>query len=332
MGSKAEALVSALTAHQTVAIKKLRHPIHPPTATIIHTNVTSQQKSMAKKKQSLFDDITHISAALPWQFSLILAIAAYLGFHHVAAMPPAPLQMQAGNIGASMAGAFWRAAGSILQYIMPLAFALGALVSVLKRRKQSKLHDTVTATPHRGTLEKMSWSEFEGLTAEVFRRKGFQVIERGGAGPDGGVDVELRMGSDKYLVQCKQWKSLKVGVATIRELYGVMTAEGAVGGFVVASGEFTSDARSFAEGRSIKLVHTAEMLKMVAETRKGEAAELPPAAKPNLAKATAAAVTPLCPKCGAAMILRTSKKVGAAGIAFWGCSKFPECRGVLKMD
>lgn len=287
---------------------------------------------MAKKKQSLFEDISYIATKLPWQVSLIIAIFAYMWFHHVAALPPAPSQIQAGNIGASMAGAFWRAAASILQYIVPLAFVLGALVSVLKRRKQSKLHDAVATTPHRGTLEKMSWSEFEDLTAEVFRRKGFQVIARGGAGPDGGVDVELRMGSDKYLVQCKQWKSLKVGVATVRELYGVMAAEGAVGGFVVASGDFTSDARSFAEGRAIKLVHTAEMLKMVTETRKGETAGLAPAARPKQAKAPVARMTPLCPKCGVAMVLRSSKKVGAAGNAFWGCSKFPECRGVLKVE
>lgn len=302
-----------------------------PTATITHLNVTPKQKSMAKKKQSLFEDITYIATKLPWQISLIIAIAAYLGFHHVAAMPPAPLQIQDGNIGASIAGAFWRAAGSILQYIVPLAFALGALVSVLKRRKQSELHDTVAATPNRGTLEKMSWREFEDLTAEVFRRKGFQVSERGGAGPDGGVDVELRMGSDKYLVQCKQWKSLKVGVATIRELYGVMTAEGAVGGFVVASGDFTNDARTFAEGRSIKLVHTAEMLKMVAEACEDGASGQKSEVKSYQAKAPAA-VLPLCPKCGAAMVLRSSKKVGASGNAFWGCSKFPECRGVMKVD
>nr|WP_264178093.1 restriction endonuclease [Dechloromonas denitrificans] len=71
------------------------------------------------------------------------------------------------------------------------------------------------------------------------------------------------MGQDKYLVQCKQWKVAKVGVATVRELYGVMTAERAVGGFVVASGEFTDDARSFAEGRSIQLVATLSLLSMI---------------------------------------------------------------------
>jgi len=287
---------------------------------------------MAKKKQSLFDDITHIAAALPWQISLILACATYFGFHHVAAVPPTSVQPGTANISAVLTGGLLRSAGSVLQYIVPLAFTLGALVSVLRRRKQSKLHDAVASTPHRGALEKISWSEFEDLTAEVFRRKGFQVIARGGAGPDGGVDVELRMGSDKYLVQCKQWKSLKVGVATVRELYGVMAAEGAVGGFVVASGDFTSDARSFAEGRSIKLVHTAEMLKMVVETRKNMASGLMPAVSPNQAKAPPARMTPLCPKCGVAMVLRSSKKVGATGNAFWGCSKFPECRGILKAE
>lgn len=35
---------------------------------------------MAKKKQSLFEDIAHIAARLPWQVSLILASASYFGF------------------------------------------------------------------------------------------------------------------------------------------------------------------------------------------------------------------------------------------------------------
>ncbi len=287
---------------------------------------------MAKKKLSLFEDIAHIASKLPWQVSLILAGVAYFGFHHFAAMPPTPFQTGAGHIGAVVTGGLIRTVGSVMQYLAPLALALGALVSVFNRRKQSELHDRVAATPHRGALEKISWSEFEGLTAEVFRRKGFQVIERGGAGPDGGVDVELRMGADKYLVQCKQWKSLKVGVATVRELYGVMAAEGAVGGFVVASGDFTSDARSFAEGRAIKLVHTAELLKMVAETRKKVTSGLTPAVKPNQAEAAATVMTHFCPKCGSRMVLRSSKKVGAAGNEFWGCSKFPGCRGILKTD
>ena len=35
-----------------------------------------------------------------------------------------------------------------------------------------------------------------------------------------------------------------------------------------------------------------------------------------------------CPKCGSAMVLRTSKKGANAGKQFWGCSAFPKCRVV----
>jgi restriction system protein len=287
---------------------------------------------MAKKKQSLFEDLAYIAAKLPWQVSLILATAAYFGLHYVATMPLEPVQTVAANIGPTLTGVLLRTGGSILQYVVPLAFALGAMVSVFKRRKQSQLHNTVVAAPNRGALERMSWREFEDLTAEVFRRKGFTVIERGGAEPDGGVDVELRMGSDKYLVQCKQWKSLKVGVATVRELYGVMAAEGAVGGFVVASGDFTPDALSFAQGRAIKLVDTSEMLRMVVQTRNEDTARRTPSVKLAQAEPPTAEVNPVCPKCRAPMVLRSSKKVGASGSAFWGCSTFPECRGTLKAE
>ena len=66
--------------------------------------------------------------------------------------------------------------------------------------------------------------------------------------PDGGIDLVLSKGSEKFLVQCKQWKAFKVGVTVVRELYGVMAAKGAAGGFVVSSGRFTDDATAFASG------------------------------------------------------------------------------------
>ena len=36
---------------------------------------------------------------------------------------------------------------------------------------------------------------------------------------------------------------------------------------------------------------------------------------------------PNCPKCGAAMVLRQSKKGSNIGKQFFGCAKFPQCRG-----
>lgn len=37
--------------------------------------------------------------------------------------------------------------------------------------------------------------------------------------------------------------------------------------------------------------------------------------------------SPECPVCGSCMVKRTAKKGGRAGETFWGCPKYPSCRG-----
>jgi hypothetical protein len=43
-----------------------------------------------------------------------------------------------------------------------------------------------------------------------------------------------------------------------------------------------------------------------------------------------AELPPSCPKCGSEMVLRTAKSGANQGEKFWGCTKFPQCRGILK--
>ncbi|WP_351124795.1 topoisomerase DNA-binding C4 zinc finger domain-containing protein [Shewanella sp. T24-MNA-CIBAN-0130] len=40
---------------------------------------------------------------------------------------------------------------------------------------------------------------------------------------------------------------------------------------------------------------------------------------------------PFCPKCGSKMALRTAKNGAHAGNKFWGCSKYPKCKGLLNI-
>ncbi len=42
--------------------------------------------------------------------------------------------------------------------------------------------------------------------------------------------------------------------------------------------------------------------------------------------------TPLCPKCGTPMVLRTAKQGSNQGGQFWGCPDYPRCRGILKYE
>ncbi len=38
---------------------------------------------------------------------------------------------------------------------------------------------------------------------------------------------------------------------------------------------------------------------------------------------------PACPQCGALMALRTAKAGKSPGNQFWGCTKYPECKGTV---
>jgi hypothetical protein len=50
----------------------------------------------------------------------------------------------------------------------------------------------------------------------------------------------------------------------------------------------------------------------------------------TLAVASQSNSAPVCPKCGNEMILRTAKNGVIQGEKFWGCSKYPSCRGIVK--
>jgi restriction system protein len=161
----------------------------------------------------------------------------------------------------------WSALASAGQYVMPLICLGGAGASAWKRRERQALVSNVAQAKGADALDGMSWREFESLVGEAFRLQGFGVVETGGGGADGGVDLVLSKGGEKFLVQCKQWKAYKVGVDVVRELYGVMAARGATGGFVVTSGSFTEDAKAFADGRNVKLVDGQRLFSMIRQAK-----------------------------------------------------------------
>jgi len=157
------------------------------------------------------------------------------------------------------------------------------------------------------------------------------VVETGGGGADGGVDLALRKGSEKFLVQCKQWKAYKVGVDIVRALYGVMAATGATGGFVVTSGTFTAEARAFANGLNVTLVDGQSLFGMIKQAQQALASKkgyAQPIAEP---RSTRGASAPSCPVCASSMVKRTAKKGANVGSQFWGCPKYPGCRGTRAM-
>ncbi|CAG1012674.1 hypothetical protein BURC_00229 [Burkholderiaceae bacterium] len=286
------------------------------------------------KKRSPIDDFVQLVAMLPGWAGVALAIVAYVALHYVAARPVAA-SIQPGQVGAVLMQTVWKSSAGIGQYLLPLLCLIAAAVSAVGRGKRKGLVANVVRSSAADALDGITWREFEMLVGEAFRLQGYRVLETGGGGSDQGVDLVLARGNEKFLVQCKQWKAFKVGVDVVRELYGVMAAKGAAGGFVVTSGRFTDDATAFASGRNLKLVDGPVLLGLLRQAKESQAMTTSVPASSAGRQAAAASKTsgagsaPACPVCASKMVKRTAKRRANAGNNFWGCSSYPACRGTL---
>jgi restriction system protein len=274
---------------------------------------------LARRRQNLAEDLIEATSKLPWWVGVVLAIAAYVWLHGIAASEVAATA-QPGQMGQVVTQSLFKSLAAFGQYLLPFAFLVGAAMSAYGRAKRRALHAQVAGSTDKGALNDMSWQQFEALVGEAFRRKGYAVTETGGGGADGGIDLVLKREGETFLVQCKQWKAYKVGVTTVRELYGVMAAQGATGGFVVTSGVFTDEARVFATGRNIELMDGRALHTLI------RGVGVPGKAASDSPTVTTTA-GPACPVCQSAMVKRTAKRGANSGNAFWGCSQYPACKG-----
>lgn len=202
---------------------------------------------------------------------------------------------------------------------MAILCLVAAAVSGVKQLMRRRLLDNQSGLD---SLRSLSWQAFEQLVGEAYRRQGYDVEETGQGGADGGVDLVLRGNGETVLVQCKQWRVQQVGVDKVRELFGVLNAEGANRGILVTSGTFTNEAKSFKVGKPLTLVDGPALANLVREVR-----TRPPPAGNQEPRTTNQ--EPTCPLCNAPMVLRTAKRGATAGKLFYGCTQFSKtgCRG-----
>jgi restriction system protein len=231
---------------------------------------------------------------------------------------------------------------NLLQYVLPALLlalaAIGALRSVGASRIWREAHPPVLshdsaseaqrAAPDgsRWSLEllrALEWKRFEQVCAAYFETLGFRC-KIAGEGADGGVDIRLFVddgAAPVIIAQCKSWNVRQVGVKPIRELFGVMSADGVEEGIFVTTGTYTADAREFAQDKNMSLIDGADLLQKIAAASVEDQQRL-------LKLATSGDfTTPTCPSCGIKMVERRS---GQPGARLWGCPRFPRCRTMLK--
>ncbi|MEO7719363.1 MAG: restriction endonuclease [Capsulimonas sp.] len=203
-------------------------------------------------------------------------------------------------------------------------FAAAGLIIVVQRSRRRALLDNQKSLE---TIRSLSWPNFERLVGEAYRRQGYSVEELGGSGPDGGVDLLLLRSGEKVVVQCKRWKNRTVDVRIVREIYGVMVAEGATAAIVVSSGRYTAPAMDFARGKPLTLVDGDALLALIRNVQVDASPATPFNPITPMEPPAAIPTSDRCPNCGGEMVRRTARKGPNAGAEFWGCSQYPQCRG-----
>ena len=166
-------------------------------------------------------------------------------------------------------------------------------------------------------LRTIDWFQFELVVEAVFRKVGYRVERRGGANPDGGIDLVIDKDGEKTAVQCKHWKNWNVGVKTVREFLGALTDSGFKKGALIILGGYTGEAKQLADKHGIEIIHEKELARLLEAVD----ARFDPAFLAILTSKEK-----ICPKCEQEMVLRTVKKGANPGSQFWGCSAYPRCR------
>ncbi len=249
---------------------------------------------MPRNKSTFID----LLVELPWRVSVMVSATAYVMMAYV--LP----SIQTDNRIASMV---------FKAFVIPAPYIAGLILlaapfAFLNTRRKAKQLDTQRNIQ---TVRDLHWRNFEELVAEAYRRQGYRVTE-GGYGADGGIDLELRKDGQLTLVQCKQWKTQKVGVNVVREMFGVLTAHQANHFIIISSGTFTQQAIDFAAGKPIELIDGPKLLALVNDVQVSPQVTIE---KPKV-----------CPKCSGELVERTAKRGPNAGNRFLGCSNFPKCR------
>jgi hypothetical protein len=252
--------------HWTVgaALKGGTHVFRPDSAEARHT-VGNVPPTLSPLEKRLYE----LSGSLSGPVVAAIGVAAYVGLGLVLPLLAGwsrPLAIAPSLIGTTIA----------------LVFATGWLTNRIEEAHRRHLVDWTT------DLRRLDAREFEWLVGELFRREGWDVEEVGGTNaPDGNIDLVLRRGDCRTVVQCKRWTARDVGVDQIRIFLGTLLRESLTpsDGFFVTLSKFTAQACEEAGTAGLTLVDGGELYERLGRVRRSEP----------------------CPKCGSPMVLSKSR-------------------------
>lgn len=214
----------------------------------------------------------------------------------------------------------------MLNTVSSLSWLKGKGASSIKHMKPGKGFNRPVSNHAFDYIKELDDHEFDKLIVMLFKQRGYSVSTEE---QHDSIDIVLKMNGEITFVQYRHWKKLDVDVALVEEFYAVMDAESAPHGIVITTGLFTEDALDYSHGKHLLLINGVDLSEMVGAMKESNDEHTKKEEPIDNAEEKMPELEPLCPICSMAMIKRTARKGKNAGNTFWGCSQFPNCRGVV---
>lgn len=227
---------------------------------------------------------------------------------------------------------------AIFNKVSKLSWVKGVVPAAHQNMKPGKGFNQPVSDHAFDYLKELDDAEFKKLIAILFKQRGYTIVETEESNDS--VDITLKMNGAKTFVQYKHWREYEIDIAELEKFDAVMEEESVREGIMITTGLFTQEALDYSHAKHLLLINGVDLSLMVntmgesneedsdtkdsSHTQNGhteESNDSPAEEMPEL--------EPLCPICSREMIKRTARKGKNAGNTFWGCSQFPNCRGVI---
>ncbi|HJY79080.1 MAG TPA: restriction endonuclease [Burkholderiales bacterium] len=152
-----------------------------------------------------------------------------------------------------------------LRLLLPDIYAIFAaapflVVAALAAWRQLRAPSAAKVAQRLEALRAQPWEAFARAVESAFRRDGYAVSRLDGRE----ADFELTKGGRTSLVSCKRWKAARTGIEPLRELVAARRKREVHECIYIAAGEISANALTFSTQNGVKLLHGAELAKLLA--------------------------------------------------------------------
>lgn len=176
-------------------------------------------------------------------------------------------------------------------------------------------------------IKELDDNEFDKLISLIFNQRGYSISTE--KENNESIDLVLKMNGQTTFVQYRHWREYEIDVAVLEDFDAAMEAESVRDGIVITTGLFTQEALDYSHGKHLLLINGVDLSQMIDALSESNNDSIDEEEQIDNMIEKMPEIEPLCPICSSEMIKRTARKGKNAGNTFWGCSQFPNCRGVI---